>query len=671
MAFSSALLLMMTVFAIPVYADADFGSAEAFYTYNYDNAESATRWGMWGGNAKLDGYVAETTEDVTVRHRMKLCTDDQYVYLQITYAGCFGNPGNGWDYNFNVGGNQAKFTVTYTDGGGLDGTYKEPGSYELLIKHGDGDISGYDAEGAYGHINVNEDQAYNEQEIAIPLKELKRQNPNIDLVGSDSISFFTPNLMTDTISASMHYVDNEAAPEETGGEPEGVPDVELAADVQNEETGGEEGGTGEVYAEPEPEQESEPEPERESEFTEWYVPCDVMGDQAWVKDEISNPAGNSSDEGHQKAKCGVAENNIIRVKDGTAYEMVAINRGGGTETEIYLFTDDTYTEPRDVSTIVPGERIYWETRTGGRVWHHSGTVYGENLPVIIRYVVDDTVEEGTVLREYVDMVDGVKSIIREVSTKSAGGGDDGDADLTDHFDLIDDQTDPPTIDNGKWNDVPAQWEYNWDNTEQATKWGVWGGNGHLENYITDHMDDINVRHHMGIYCDGESVHLFIEYASCFDNPGNGNDYNFYLDGTGTKFRVTFEDGSDLSQTYREPGEYKLLITHGDGAISGQEVEGAYGTIIIKEGQLNNMQEIVIPLEEMKRQNDSVNLDTLSMIEFFTPNLMYRHIACAGASSGPVVFIIISAVIFGAYLLIDSKRRLKHFVPGNMETAEAV
>ena len=65
---------------------------------------------------------------------------------------------------------------------------------------------------------------------------------------------------------------------------------------------------------------------------------------------------------------------------------------------------------------------------------------------------------------------------------------------------------------------------------------------------------------------------------------------------------------------------------------------------------------------MKRQNDKVNLDTLRMIEFFTPNLMYRHIACAGASSGYMFFIIGSFVIFiGAYIFITKRKELIRFL----------
>lgn len=43
----------------------------------------------------------------------------------------------------------------------------------------------------------------------------------------------------------------------------------------------------------------------------WHVGCDVMGNKAWVKDEISNPQGIPAREGHRLAYCGDPSHWII------------------------------------------------------------------------------------------------------------------------------------------------------------------------------------------------------------------------------------------------------------------------------------------------------------------------------------------------------------------------
>lgn len=106
----------------------------------------------------------------------------------------------------------------------------------------------------------------------------------------------------------------------------------------------------------------------------WHVGCDVMGNQAWVKDEISNPQGIPSKEGHRLTYCGDPAHWIIWLDNmGHPFQMDEIKSGstGGTlNTKFY--TDNTYTVTKDISTISVGERIYWTTENKGQVWHHTG-----------------------------------------------------------------------------------------------------------------------------------------------------------------------------------------------------------------------------------------------------------------------------------------------------------
>ena len=101
-----------------------------------------------------------------------------------------------------------------------------------------------------------------------------------------------------------------------------------------------------------------------------------MGDQYWVKDEISNPEGNKSKEGHRKDHCGAIGSWYVYLNEyGEPYAMLEMKAGSTNDLiplPAHFYTDNTYTELRDPATIEAGERIYWTTENKGQVWHHTG-----------------------------------------------------------------------------------------------------------------------------------------------------------------------------------------------------------------------------------------------------------------------------------------------------------
>ena len=108
----------------------------------------------------------------------------------------------------------------------------------------------------------------------------------------------------------------------------------------------------------------------------WHTECDVMGDEYWIKDEISNPKGIKSKEGHRKDHCGAIDSWYVYLDEyGKPYAMLEM-KAGATNNQIplpaHFYTDETYTEVRDPATIKAGERIYWTTEHKGQVWHHTG-----------------------------------------------------------------------------------------------------------------------------------------------------------------------------------------------------------------------------------------------------------------------------------------------------------
>ena len=210
-------------------------------------------------------------------------------------------------------------------------------------------------------------------------------------------------------------------------------------------------------------------------------------------------------------------------------------------------------------------------------------------------------------------------------------------DFTDPFDLATADTPVPSLEDGTWHDYGLYYDYNYD-TSSAAQWGAWGGNARLTGQTYPDTNNNDISNAFGLYTDGENVKLYISYAGLFYAAGNGNDYNFMFNGSGyngresAKFRVTLEDGTELSSAQLEPGEYNLKVYHGDHAMSGY-VADAYGTILVKPNNAYNEMEITIPISTMKEQNGDINTEVIQNIAFTTPNLMRGRVECAGTSTG--------------------------------------
>ena len=258
--------------------------------------------------------------------------------------------------------------------------------------------------------------------------------------------------------------------------------------------------------------------------------------------------------------------------------------------------------------------------------------------VTINYVINDDVEEGTILSQKEE--DG--TIILEIATPSVEVAEPllGFR-LLNSFDLMAETTEAPTIEEDTWDGYPLSYEYNWDNSDNCWKWGVWDSNGNC--YKTpEGTYDNNVRHAIGVYSDGENIHLYVSYATIYTGIACGDDYNFTVDGQNAKFRILYADnGSSITSQYRPEGTYDLVVVNGDDWNSNYDANGSYGTIVIKENNKNNEMEIVVPLETLKQQNSNIDIEHIQNIEFYNPNITYRHIGVGGASTGSNGFVLIT------------------------------
>jgi len=143
----------------------------------------------------------------------------------------------------------------------------------------------------------------------------------------------------------------------------------------------------------------------------WHIRCDVMdgttfqaGGGIWKTDVIMNPTKKTSKEGHRSNKCGDADHWIIWLDNtGTPFRMDEIKSGATGSTLPTMIFEEVYSpqdlgfsgwgelEPemtdkvelykenfkiqKDITTVKPGERIYWVTWNGNQRWYHSGIPY--------------------------------------------------------------------------------------------------------------------------------------------------------------------------------------------------------------------------------------------------------------------------------------------------------
>lgn len=187
-----------------------------------------------------------------------------------------------------------------------------------------------------------------------------------------------------------------------------------------------------------------------------------------------------------------------------------------------------------------------------------------------------------------------------------------------------------------WEGLPYSYEYNWDNSQNCWQWGVWVDGVCYKTEEGTYSTD--VRHKMQLYCDGSYVYLHIIISRDYGSKFNGEDYQFWVDGNMAAFQVEWPGGGTITGNLgnTSPGVYPVEVRHRDSSMSYDVATGSSGYLKVNENNLNDELEIKIPLSELQRQNGNINSETISTIEFFTPNLMYRRISSAGTSTAPYI-----------------------------------
>lgn len=213
-----------------------------------------------------------------------------------------------------------------------------------------------------------------------------------------------------------------------------------------------------------------------------------------------------------------------------------------------------------------------------------------------------------------------------------------------------------------WKDVPYSYEYNWDNPYiYQNQWNPATKKNETITYTDENGKPYNttIRHKMSLYRDEKYIYLHIIIAKNYDHGFNGNDYEFYCDGQKVRFQVDLPGGKQITSRSFGEGIYPVEVRHEDSGISGSVVKDFKAMLKRNANGSNDELELKIPFTEFHRQNPKIDAGNIRVLEFFTPNLMYRHIACAGTDTAPYVGIsVCSAAAIAGCLLYKKKKKGK-------------
>ncbi len=351
-------------------------------------------------------------------------------------------------------------------------------------------------------------------------------------------------------------------------------------------------------------------------------------------DETDRPGGDQA----ESADTDTAEDGSAAAEPETGADGEDAAEPGETLPDDAAAADGTAEETEEPAfTNKNGEEVIPSTLVGVDYTTIAESYDGETN-VIKQYALSDTCAANTIMESYVDEDGNLIMVISQGSEPVSMG-----LEAEDGKDGGSGSAAAPGIDgsfNG-WDGIPKSYEYNWDNSQNCWQWGNWVTDpvtGEQVCYKTEEGTyDSNVRHEMQLYTDGENVYLKITYATIYDSYANGNDFQFEVDGKKASYQVEWADGSQLAGSNAAPGVYPVEVRHRDSSVSYGLADGAVAYYRVNENNVNNQLELKIPLTEFQRQNGDINLDNFSMIQFYTPNLMYNKISAAGSPTGSVPF----------------------------------
>lgn len=190
------------VFASEVIIDGysdDWADKPGSYVYNWDNSQNCWVHGVW-----VDGIpytTPEGTYSTDVRHYVQAYKDDEGIAVHIVFSRDYGAGVNSENYNFSFGNDNTSFQLTDANGNTLTNNVNNmaPGTYNVVLKHGNGSVSGSEVADSVATLHIPEDRVNAEIEFYIPYEAFTTQNGAINASDTSSVSLNNSNIMYEPV----------------------------------------------------------------------------------------------------------------------------------------------------------------------------------------------------------------------------------------------------------------------------------------------------------------------------------------------------------------------------------------------------------------------------------------------------------------------------------------
>lgn len=189
-----------------------------------------------------------------------------------------------------------------------------------------------------------------------------------------------------------------------------------------------------------------------------------------------------------------------------------------------------------------------------------------------------------------------------------------------------------------WADKPYSWEYGYDNSGE-----VWGDGFYVdgEKVVCEKGTFNNkVRHKISLFCDGENVYVYVQFAKTHSKAFSGMDFMFFVDGKQAAYQL-FPVGIENIYGVPEEGIYDVDVKDRN---TYQLADGASAKFLVHENGLNNELEVKIPLETLKMHNSNIDIENISTIQFKSSHLTYRPVTSSGADTLPYVWAVLALML---------------------------
>lgn len=165
------------------------------------------------------------------------------------------------------------------------------------------------------------------------------------------------------------------------------------------------------------------------------------------------------------------------------------------------------------------------------------------------------------------------------------------------------------------------------------------------NYVSSQPKNQKNYHYASLFCDGEYVYLHIKMLNGWKYSFNGNEYYFQInDRYRLNVNILDANGRSFPNGNAPLGIQTVYVKYkNDGSMyDNREVAGSQACLKISGLQEQDEFEMKLPMTAFQLKNPGLDLDAVSKIEMWCPNLIVRQLALisVGTSTGPIVGILL-------------------------------